>query len=152
MTRDKICILSKALKFTPLPVTNHRHIRFELLKDSNAFTRRMRLQYTFYGQDNEPHPFHVKSNWEPRVQSSVALETYLEEVKIQLAEIKIVTPRNNLPESEALRLLRTNSSKTTFEENINNFKRRLRVRGYPDNLIENTRRVGRQTSRKNVGL
>ena len=39
---------------------------------------------------------------------------------------------------EALRLLRTNSSKTTFEENITLFKQRLRYRGYPDNLIDKT--------------
>ena len=39
---------------------------------------------------------------------------------------------------EALRLLRTNSSKTTFEENISLFKQRLRARGYPDNLIDKT--------------
>ena len=37
---------------------------------------------------------------------------------------------------EALRLLRTNSSKETFEENINKFKDNLRLRGYPNNLIE----------------
>ena len=37
---------------------------------------------------------------------------------------------------EALRLLRTNSSKATFEENISNFKTRLLARGYPRNLIE----------------
>jgi len=37
---------------------------------------------------------------------------------------------------EALRLLRTNSSKTTFEENILNFKIRLVARGYPLNLID----------------
>ena len=36
---------------------------------------------------------------------------------------------------EALRLLRTNSSKATFEENISKFKKRLRTRGYPNNLI-----------------
>ena len=36
---------------------------------------------------------------------------------------------------EALRLLRTNSSKATFEENISNFKTRLLARGYPRNLI-----------------
>ena len=36
---------------------------------------------------------------------------------------------------EALRLLRTNSSKATFEENISKFKKRLRTRGYPKNLI-----------------
>ena len=35
---------------------------------------------------------------------------------------------------EALRLLRTNSSEKTFEENTTQFKRRLRPRGYPDNL------------------
>jgi len=32
---------------------------------------------------------------------------------------------------EVLRLLRTNSSKSTFEENIENFKTRLILRGYP---------------------
>ena len=39
---------------------------------------------------------------------------------------------------EALRLLRTNSSKRTFEENMKLFKQRLRVRGYPNNLIDET--------------
>ena len=54
----------------------------------------------FHGQNKEPHPFHVKSNWEPPIQPSVALETYLEEVKTQLAEVKIFQPRNNLPHRE----------------------------------------------------
>ena len=64
----------------------------------------MRLQFIFHGQDKEPHPFHVKSNWEPPIQPSVALETYLEEVKIQLyiAEIQISKPKNNLPTNERL--------------------------------------------------
>ena len=38
---------------------------------------------------------------------------------------------------EALRLLRTNSSKTTFEENICNFRVRLRMRGCPRHLVDN---------------
>ena len=38
---------------------------------------------------------------------------------------------------EALRTLRTNSSKTTFEENISNFKKRLIDRGYPQTMIKN---------------
>ena len=46
--------------------------------------------------------FHVKSDWEPPVQPSVALETYLEEVKLQLANINTITPRNNLPKREQL--------------------------------------------------
>ena len=36
---------------------------------------------------------------------------------------------------EALRLLRSNSSKNTFEENIVAFKSRLYARGYPDGLV-----------------
>ena len=70
----------------------------------------MRLQYIFRGEDNEPHPFHVKSNWIPPVQSSVALESYLEEVKVQLAEIQLTKPRDNLPNTErkALKTLQEN--------------------------------------------
>ena len=37
---------------------------------------------------------------------------------------------------EALRLLRTNSSQTTFEENIRNFATRLKNRGYPAATVE----------------
>ena len=37
---------------------------------------------------------------------------------------------------EALRLLRTNSSLLTFEDNIKNFKRCLEERGYPANTVE----------------
>ena len=42
----------------------------------------MQLQYIFHGEENEPHPFHIKSDWEPPVEPSVALETFLEEVKL----------------------------------------------------------------------
>ena len=38
---------------------------------------------------------------------------------------------------EALRLLRTNSSIKTFEENITKFKKHLMERGYPQNFINN---------------
>ena len=41
-----------------------------------------------------------------------------------------------MPRHEAPRLLRTNSSKETFEENIRKFKSRLLARGYPKHLIE----------------
>ena len=37
---------------------------------------------------------------------------------------------------EAIRLLRTNSSKTTFEECLANFTRRLEGRGYPKKYIK----------------
>ena len=103
--------MSKGLKFIPTPVTNDNLIRRQLLQDFNQFARRMRLQYIFHGQHKEPHPFHVKSNSEPPVQQSVALESFLERVKYQLAEIHIIKPRNNLlpAEQQALRDLKTNT-------------------------------------------
>ena len=39
---------------------------------------------------------------------------------------------------EALRLLRTNSSKTIFEESVANFKTHLLERGYPESFIQTT--------------
>jgi len=41
---------------------------------------------------------------------------------------------------KALRLLRTNSSMKTFEENITKFKKHLMERGYPQNFINNALR------------
>ena len=62
-------------------------IRRQLISGFNQFARRMRLQYIYHDQNTEQHPFHVKSSWIPPIQRSVALETYLEEVKIKLAEL-----------------------------------------------------------------
>ena len=60
----------------------------------------MRLQYIFHGEDYEPYPFHVKSDWEPPVQLSVALETFLEEVKLELASIEFDKPKDNISTGE----------------------------------------------------
>ena len=62
----------------------------------------MRLMYIL---DNEPHPFHVKSTWEPPIQQSVALESYLE-VKSELADLKLTKPENNLTPAERTALLK----------------------------------------------
>ena len=109
-TDHEINLLSKGLKFIPTPLTKEQHIRRQLLQDFEQFARRMRLKYIFHGQNSKPHPYHVKSNWIPQVQPSVALESYLEEVKLQLAEIKLSQPKNNLSskEREALQSLKTN--------------------------------------------
>ena len=42
----------------------------------------------------------MKSTWEPPIQYSVALESYLERIKSQLAEIELTKPKNNLPPAE----------------------------------------------------
>ena len=51
---------------------------------------------------------------------------------------------------EALRLLRTNSSKATFVENVKNFRSHLRVRGYPDNLVNKVLAEVKFTDRKSA--
>ena len=54
----------------------------------------------FHGKNKKIHPFYVKSNWNPPVQPSVALESYLEEGKSHLAEIEITKPTCNLSRKE----------------------------------------------------
>ena len=51
---------------------------------------------------------------------------------------------------EALRLLRTNSSETRFEESICNFKSNLRVRGYPDYLVNKVLAEVKFTNRRSA--
>ena len=51
---------------------------------------------------------------------------------------------------EELRLLRTNSSETNFEENICNFKSNLRVRGCPDYLVNQVLAEVKLTNRRSA--
>ena len=71
----------------------------------------MHLQNIFHGQNKEPYPFHVKSNWIPPVQPSIANESDWENVKTQLAEIIVTKPKNKLSRSEVMTLkeLKNNS-------------------------------------------
>ena len=46
-----------------------------------------------------------------------------------------------------MRMFRTNSSKTTFEESLVKFRQRLRTRGYPKTIIESSFQVLKQTLR-----
>ena len=91
------------------------------MSDFNQFARRMHLQYMYHGEKDKPHPFHVKSNWNPPVQPSDTLESYLEEVKLQLAEVEIAKPKNNLPYNE---IKRSNSLRITQESTL---KRQIRA-------------------------
>ena len=111
LTKHQINLLAKGLKFVPCPITKETHITKQLLRDYDNFARKMRLRYIFHGQDKKPHPFHVKSTWKPPVQPSVALESYLEGVRTQLAVVKLTKPKNNLPpkERETLKALKTNN-------------------------------------------
>ena len=96
--------VDSGLKFVPTPVTDENYIRRQLLLDFEHFARRMRRKYIFHKENKEPHPSHVKSDWKPPVQKSVALESYLENVKIQLAEIKPIKPKTNMSHNEYIAL------------------------------------------------
>ena len=68
------------------------------------------LNICFTEKKWDVHPFYIKCDWNRLVQPSVAFKTYLEEVKSQLAEMKITKPKNNLSckEHEALTELKQN--------------------------------------------
>ena len=70
----------------------------------------MRLGFIFHGKNKEQHPFNVKSNWVSPVQQLFTLESYLEEVKKEPAEIQLLKPKHNLPHNErkAIKYLRNN--------------------------------------------
>ena len=53
---------------------------------------------------------------------------------------------------KAFRILRTNTSETTFQDDISNFKKRLIARGYPQTLIENLLSDIKFTERENAIL
>ena len=56
--------------------------------------------------------------------------------------------QKGLIKGEALKLVRTNSSAKSFYENIYNFKKGLRARGYPNNLVEKITSEVKFTERK----
>ena len=61
----------------------------------------MRLKYMFADKDKTtPHPFHVKSPWQPPVQNSVALEKYLEETKLELDSVVFRPQNDNISANE----------------------------------------------------
>ena len=81
LTDAQISLISQGLKFIPVNKSiNRNKIRRQLLQDFENFARRMRLKYMFHGKNREVHPFYVKSDWNPPVQPSVAVESSLEEV------------------------------------------------------------------------
>ena len=126
LTDNQVSVISKGLKFVPTPVTNINNIKRQLLQDFEKFARRMHLKYIFHAENKEPHPFHVKSDREPPVQNSVALESYLESVKIQLAEImpsgtKIICHATNIKLLKSLKTtLKADKGTTTVIRNESN--------------------------------
>ena len=63
------------------------------MQDCQTFQTTMRLLYLFEDKKDKPHPYHVKSNWKPPVTQSVALERFLDEVKLQISKAQLLNQR-----------------------------------------------------------
>ena len=108
LTDHEAALLTKGLKFIPTPPVPASHK--SLLKDFQVFTHYMRLQYIFADSAGKPHLFHVKSNWQPPPQPSVALESHLERTKFEIDSITFSNEKDNLSaqQREALKTLSGN--------------------------------------------
>ena len=87
LTDHETALFAKDLKFIPTPPKRHPASHKNPLKDIEAFTRYMRLQYIFANSKSKPHPLHVKSAWQPPPKPSAALESYLERTKYEIANL-----------------------------------------------------------------
>ena len=84
LTKKLLCLRKAPNLFQPLKKPASQK---NLIRDFNTFVRSMRLKYIFADSKSNPHPFYVRSNWQPPPQPSVALENYLEQTKHQIANI-----------------------------------------------------------------
>ena len=84
---------------------------------------------TFY-KNSPPIPTHF-------IREMLQLHRILDRQNLSSTQSYPPGVRKGFVKGEALRLLRPNSSEETFEENSKQFKRKLRARGYPDNLSDN---------------
>ena len=110
LTNGEVKLLSRDLKFIPTPPVPSSNK--PLLKEFDHFGRTMRLKYMFAKeQKTSAHPFHVKSTWQPPIQNSVALETYLEETKLEIASAIFRPQIDNISANErnAIYALKRNS-------------------------------------------
>ena len=110
-TNQSVCFSDSPRAIPARPHPWHSLKRWTLLTLLLSFARSMRLRYKFADSKTTAHPFHVKSQWQPPPQPSVALETYLELTKMELAEAVFTPQSDNLSANErkALKELRTNS-------------------------------------------
>jgi len=99
LSDNEVNVLSRGLKFIPTPPVPTSHKSF--LKDFNQFARTMRLKYMFVNKKKtKPHTFHVKSNWQPPIQPSAALEQYLEDTKLEIASMVFYPQSDNISQGE----------------------------------------------------
>ena len=96
LSNEETSFLAKGLKFVPTPKVNEQTPRRELMQDCQEFETTMRLLYLFEDKKDKPHPYYVKSNLKPPVTQSVALKSFLDEVKLQISEALITKPKGQL--------------------------------------------------------
>ena len=120
LSEAEMNLLSNGLSFCPTP----RHMKKEeILDDLEKFFRRLRLKEFFLEEEEEEESdahtlFHPPSTWMPPKRRDAALETYINQTRIdverQLEWLQDKRCKDNLPSDERLALKRTNISVVQF--------------------------------------
>ena len=102
LSSSELTLLDKGLAFVPTEQTPNKH---RLLQEFDAFTRRLRIQTLANrwqelhhetddgnGEDShvtdKPHPFRMKSNWNPPITKNQALEAYITNTRKLLTDTR----------------------------------------------------------------
>ena len=115
LSNEEISQLSKGLKFVTTPNTNEKPLRRQLMQDFNEFERRMRwIYFNLYLQTTRKNRIPSMSNLTGNHQLHNpywALDSYLDEVKLDLSEASFTKPKDNLTNGEckALKDLKNNT-------------------------------------------
>ena len=99
-------LIAKGLKFIPTPL--NRLSIHTLLRDFKGFQNRMRWSYIFSRCEPKPiHPFYVKSNKDAPPVASKIVESFLDNVRKDIAKTRFHKTMDNLrpEEREALKIL-----------------------------------------------
>ena len=113
LTNDQINLLAKGLKYIPTPVTNEMQTENTTLAWRRSFREKNVSPIHFSrGKTQNLIPSMLNLHGKPQVQPSVALESYLEEVKIKLAELELknIKDKLNAAERETLNTLKRDTN------------------------------------------
>ena len=98
LTDIQLSALAKGLKHIP---DTKKPSRLQLIKDVNAFQRRMRIKYLMRNKEQSTfHQFRLPSKWSPLDTGCLDLEDYLECTKKEICHLRLKQPPRNLSVQE----------------------------------------------------
>ena len=99
LTESQVSLLQKGLKFIPTP-SDHKPTQIQ--QSFSKFRRLLYLKYHFRSDTNNPHPFRLRSQWEPPTPDNPNLLKYMAETRESLKQTKPLRTKqtNNLTQTE----------------------------------------------------